>query len=91
MMIHFNFPNRLPFGGGILQFATQRPRERTKRKLTEMSQEQNIERTLDQDFVAPAPCHMPIEVLSVRVRGHPHEERTPSGVVFWTGSDEDAE
>ena len=35
-------------------------------------------------FVAPALCHMPIEVVSVRVREHPHEERTPSGVVYWT-------
>ena len=38
----------------------------------------------NQDFMAPAPCHMPIEVLSARVREHPHEERTPSGVVSWT-------
>ena len=29
---------------------------------------------------------MPIEVLSVRVREHPHEERTPSGVVSWTAA-----
>ena len=41
----------------------------------------------DQGFVAPAPYHMPIEVVSVRVREHPHKERTPSGVVFWTKSD----
>ena len=27
---------------------------------------------------------MPIEVVSVRVREHPHEERTPSGAVSWT-------
>ena len=33
--------------------------------------------------MAPAPCHMPIEVVCVRVREHPHEERTPSGVVPW--------
>ena len=26
----------------------------------------------------------------VRVREHQHRERTPSGVVFWTGSDRDA-
>ena len=38
---------------------------------------------LDQDFVAPAPSHIPIEVVSVRVREHPHEERAPSEVVFW--------
>ena len=37
----------------------------------------------NQDFVAPAPYHMPIEVVSVRVREHQHEEGTPSGVVFW--------
>jgi hypothetical protein len=30
------------------------------------------------DFVTPAPCHIPIEVVSVRVREHPHEERMPS-------------
>ena len=34
-------------------------------------------------FVAPALCHMPIEVVSVRVREHPHEDRTPPGVVSW--------
>ena len=38
----------------------------------------------NQDFVAPAPSHIPIEVVSVRVREHQHEERTPSGVVSWT-------
>ena len=38
----------------------------------------------NQDFVAPAPYHMPIEVVSVTVREHPYEERTPSGVVSWT-------
>ena len=42
-------------------------------------------------FVAPAPSHMPIEVASVRVREHPHEERTPSEVVSWTAAaDRDA-
>ena len=35
-------------------------RERMKGKLKEMSQEQDIERRLNQDFVATAPCHMPI-------------------------------
>ena len=49
-----------------------------------MSREQDIERTLNQDFVASVPYNMPIEVVSVRVREHPHEERTPSGVVSWT-------
>ena len=50
----------------------------------EIRQEQNKDSTLDQDFVAPAPYHMPIEVVSIRVREHPHEERGPSGVVSWT-------
>ena len=40
--------------------------------------------TRNQDLVAPAPYHMPIEVVSVRVGEHQHEERTPSGVVSWT-------
>ena len=39
---------------------------------------------LDQDFVAPALCHMPIEVVSVRVREHPHWERMSPGAVSWT-------
>ena len=47
-------------------------------------QEQDSYRTRNQDFAAPAPFHMPIEVVSVRVREHPHEERTPTGVVSWT-------
>ena len=29
---------------------------------------------------------MPIDVVSVRVREHPHEERTPSAVVSWTAA-----
>ena len=57
-------------------------RERMKRNLTEMSQEQNIERTLNQDFVAPAPYHMPIEVVGVSVREHQHQEWMCSGVIF---------
>ena len=61
-----------------------------KGKLTDMSQEQSNDTTLDQDVVAPALCHMPIEVVSIRVREHQHRERIPSGVVFWTGSDRDA-
>ena len=40
--------------------------------------------------MAPAPYHMPIEVVCVRVREHQHWERMPSGVVFWAGSDRDA-
>ena len=47
------------------------------------SQEQDSDTTLDQDVLAPASYHMPIEVLSVRVREHPHDEWTPSGVVSW--------
>ena len=35
-------------------------------------------------FVTPAACHMSFEVMSVRVREHPYQERTPSGVVPWT-------
>ena len=50
----------------------------------EILQEQDSDRPLDQGVVAPALCHMPIEVVSVRVKEHPHEERTPSGVVPWT-------
>jgi len=34
---------------------------------------------------------MPIQVLSVRVREHPHEERTPSGVVPRTAVGRDEE
>ena len=41
-------------------------------------------------FVAPASCYIPIEVVSDRVREHPHEERVSSGVVFWTGSERNA-
>ena len=33
----------------------------------EIRQEQDRDSTLDEDFVAPALCHMPIEVVSVRV------------------------
>ena len=46
--------------------------------------EQDSCRTRNQDFVAPAAYHMPIEVVSVRVREHQHQERTPSGVVSET-------
>ena len=41
-------------------------------------------RTGNQDLVAPALRHMPIEVVRVKVREHPHEERTPSVIVFGT-------
>jgi hypothetical protein len=40
----------------------------------------------NQDFVAPAPSNIPIEVASVRVREHQQLEGTPSGVVFWTAA-----
>ena len=56
-------------------------------QIKEIRQEQDSDSTLDQDFVAPAPYHIPIEVVSVRVREHPHRERTPSGVVSWTVED----
>ena len=36
--------------------------------MTETSQEQDIERTLNQDSMAPVLCHMPVEVVSVGVR-----------------------
>ena len=38
----------------------------------------------NQDFVAPALCHLPVEVVGVRVKEHPHQERTLQGVVSWT-------
>ena len=44
----------------------------------------------NQDFIAPAPSYIPIEVVSVRIREHQHLERTPSGVVFWTAAGRDA-
>ena len=47
-------------------------------------QERDSDTTLVQDFVAPAPYHMPIEVVSLRVREHQHQERTAAGVVSWT-------
>ena len=56
----------------------------------DIRQEQNNATTLDQDFVAPAPCHIPFEVVCVRIEEHQHRERMSSGVVFWTGSDRDA-
>ena len=34
--------------------------------------------------MAPAPSYIPIEVVRARVREHPHDERTPSGLVSWT-------
>ena len=57
----------------IFETATERKNEEeVYRKMKEMSQEQDIERRLNQDFVAPAPYHMPIEVVSARVREHQH-------------------
>ena len=38
----------------------------------ESGREQDCCGTKSQDFVAPAPYHMPIEVVIVRVREHPH-------------------
>ena len=49
----------------------------------ESGREQDSCRTRSQDFVTPALCHMPMEVVSVRGKEHQHEERTPSGVVSW--------
>ena len=46
--------------------------------------EQDSCRTRNQDFVASATYRMLIQVVCVRVRVHPHEERTPSGVMPWT-------
>ena len=43
--------------------------------MTETRQEQDSRRTRDQDLVAPAPSCIPIEVVSVRTREHPHEAR----------------
>ena len=60
------------------------------RNQKESGREQDSCRTRNQDFVAPAPYHMPIEVASVRVREHQHRERTPSSIVSWTGSGGDA-
>ena len=44
-------------------------------------QEQDSDRTLDQGFVTPAPCHMPIEVVSVRVRESTRIKRENA---FWS-------
>ena len=61
-------------------------RNARNRNQKESGREQDSCRTRNQDFVAPAPYHMLIEVVSVRVREHPHLEGTPSGVVFWTAA-----
>ena len=45
----------------------------------EIRQEQDIDTTLDQDVVAPAPYDMPIEVGSVRVRAPASGENA-----FWS-------
>ena len=63
---------------------SQPPKSSLDKIERDIRQEQDSDTTLDQDFVAPAPYHMPIEVVSVRVREHPHEERTLTGVVSWT-------
>ena len=54
--------------------------------MTETSQEHDVERSLNQDFVAPAPSNVLTEIVSVRVRGHQHQAGTPSGVVSWTAA-----
>ena len=55
----------------------QPPESQLDRLQREIRQEQNSNTTLYRDFVAPAPYHMSIEVVSVRVGEHQHEERTP--------------
>ena len=62
------------------------PESQLDRIQRDIRQEQDNDKKLDHDVVAPALCHMPIEAVSVRVREHQHEERTPSGVVFWTAA-----
>jgi hypothetical protein len=62
----------------------QPPESQLDRIRREIRQEQDSDTPLDQDFVAPAPCYMPIEVVSVRVREQPHDERMTSGAVSWT-------
>ena len=47
---------------------------------TKIQQEQDSDTTLNHDFVAAALCHMPVEVVSVRVTEHQHLEGTPSAV-----------
>ena len=36
-----------------------------KRILTDMREEQDIERRLNPDFVAPAPCHLPLRAAGL--------------------------
>ena len=62
----------------------QPPEAWLNRLQRKIRQEQISDRTLGQDFVTPVLCHMSIEVVSVRVREHQHEERISSGVVSWT-------
>ena len=50
----------------------QPPESELDRIQREIREEQDSDTRLYQDFVAPAPCHMPIEVMRVRVRQHPH-------------------
>ena len=68
----------------------QPPESKLDRIQREIREEQDSDTTLDQDVVAPAPCHMPIEVESVRVRERQHRERTPSGVMFWDRTERNA-
>ena len=48
----------------------QPPESKLDRIQREIRQEQDSDRTLDRDFVAPAACYMPIEQVSVRMREH---------------------
>ena len=49
-----------------------------------IQQQRDKNTTPDQDFVALAPCRMPIEVVSVRLREHPYGESTPASIMSWT-------
>ena len=60
------------------------PESQLDRIRREIRLEQDSDSRLDQDFVAPALYHIPIEVVSVRVREHQHQERTAAGVVSRT-------
>ena len=82
-------PKRSSFAAWILNYLYELTLtlNRRNRNQKESVREQDTCRKRNQDFVTPAPCHMPIEVVSVRVREHPHEERTPSAVVSWTAEE----
>ena len=71
----------------------QPPESSWGRKQREIRQEQDSDTKQDQHVVAPAPSYIPIEVVIVRVREHPHEERTPSWSCFLdrTGRERESE